>query len=126
METVKIFLRNLITKSPAGNKLFKRNLLKEYLQVIVLDYIYSHSDYSNLIFYGGSCLTHCFGLKRLSEDLDFVDIKKEIEISRLARDLEEYFRKNTDLNLTATVQKFRIYLKFPILRELGLAKKHES
>ena len=62
----------------------------------------------------------------MSEDLDFVDIKKEIEISRLARDIEEYFRKNTYLNLTATVQKFRIYLKFPILRELGLAKKHES
>jgi len=62
----------------------------------------------------------------LSEDLDFVDIKKKVDISRLARDLEQHFRKNTDLNLAATLQEFRVYLKFPILRELDLAEQHES
>lgn len=126
METVKIILKNLLTKTASKNILFKRNLLKEYLQLIVLDFIYSHPKYNNLVFYGGSCLSHCFGLPRLSEDLDFVDLKKSITISELAKDLENYFTKNTDLSLVTTSQKFRIYLKFPILYELGLAKELEE
>ena len=126
METIKIFLRNLVMTSGSKNNLFKRTLLKEYLQVIVLDYLYSHPQYSGLIFYGGSCLAHCFGLNRLSEDLDFVDIEKKTDISRLAKDIESYFKKNTDLDVTAAVQKFRVYLKFPILRELNLSGPAES
>jgi len=126
MENVKIFLKNLLAKTTSENILFKRNLLKEYLQIIVLDFIYSQPKYSNLIFYGGSCLSHCFGLPRLSEDLDFVDIENEIKISELAKDLENYFIKNTDLNLVTSSQKFRIYLKFPILYELNIAKEKEE
>ncbi|MDI6883247.1 MAG: nucleotidyl transferase AbiEii/AbiGii toxin family protein [Patescibacteria group bacterium] len=126
MEKVKIFLKNLISKSISKNKLFKRNLLKEYLQLLVLDFIYSQPKYSQLIFYGGSCLCHCFGLPRLSEDLDFVDLKKRVKIENLAKDLENFFKKNTDLNLTTSFQKFRVILKFPILWELNLAKKSES
>ena len=126
MESIKIISENLIAKSPSKNNLFKRNLLKEYFQILVLDFIYSHPKYSQLVFYGGSCLYHCFDLPRLSEDLDFVDLKKKIKIQELAMDLEDYFKKNTDLNLTATYQKFRIYLKFPILWELNLTKKNES
>lgn len=126
METLKVFLRNLLLSSKAKNNLFKRNLLKEYLQVIVLDYIYSHIEYSELIFYGGSCLSHCFGLPRLSEDLDFVDLYKKINIKQLAKDIEKYFKHNTDLNLKTSIQKFRIYLKFPLLKELNLSKAGET
>lgn len=125
MENTKLFLKNLSDKSKGSNVL-KRNILKEYLQILVLDFIYSNPQYSELFFYGGSCLKHCFSLPRISEDLDFVDAKGDINIASLARDLEDYFKKNTDLNLTATVQKFRIYLKFPILRGLRLAKTSES
>lgn len=126
METIKIFFKNLLKESSLKNKVFQRNLLKEYLQILVLDFIYSHSNYNQLVFYGGSCLAHCYGLPRLSEDLDFVDVKKKIKTLTLASDLEAYFRKNTDLNLTTSCQKFRIYLKFPILHELRLAKESES
>lgn len=122
----KFFLRDLLAKSVSKNKLFLRNLLKEYLQIVVLDFIYSHPVYSRLIFYGGSCLSHCFGLPRLSEDLDFVDRKGDIKLSKLAEDVKNYFRKNPDLLLTVSCQKFRIYLKFPILRELKLSSKDES
>ncbi len=126
METLKIYLSSLAEASGRQNMLFRRNLLKEYLQVVVLDYLYSHPDYSELVFYGDSCLAHCFGLNRLSEDLDFVDIGKKINISKLAEDLENYFKKNTDLAVTAKAQKFRVYLKFPVLRELNLAERDES
>lgn len=126
METAKVFLKNLVDNSGSVSDVFKRNILKEYLQILVLDFIYSHPKYSELCFYGGSSLKHCFGLPRLSEDLDFVDLKNSINLDLLARDLEKYFKKNTDLNVVVLTQKFRIYLKFPILNELKLAKIDES
>jgi len=126
MEMIKVFLEDLLARVTSRNILFKRNLLKEYLQIVVLDYIYSHPAYSNLVFYGGSCLSHCFGLNRLSEDIDFIDIKKEINISQLAEDIKGYFNKNTDIKIKTSIQKFRIYLKFPVLKELNLAEPSES
>lgn len=126
METAKIFLKNLINKTNAHSIFFKRNLAKEYLQILILDFIYSHPIYSQIIFYGGSCLAHCFGLPRLSEDLDFVDIEKNINLKELTADLEDFFKKRADLELKTTCQKFRIYLKFPILQELGLAQKQKD
>ncbi|MDD5033109.1 MAG: nucleotidyl transferase AbiEii/AbiGii toxin family protein, partial [Candidatus Pacebacteria bacterium] len=126
MEEAKTFLKNLIDNSVSTSDVFKRNILKEYLQILVLDFIYSHPKYSELCFYGGSALKHCFDLPRLSEDLDFVDLKSSIKLDLLAFDLEKYFKKNTDLDVVASVQKFRVYLKFPILRELKLAKIGES
>lgn len=126
METIKPVLTDLISESPSRNNLFKRNLLKEYLQIVVLDFIYSHKDYSQLLFYGGSAIAHCFDLQRLSEDLDFVDEKKKINLTKMAKDLEEYFSKRTDLPMKTTVQKFRIYLKFPILHELGISIRSET
>ncbi len=94
--------------------------------MVVLDFIYSHPTYSQLLFYGGSALAHCFDLQRLSEDLDFIDETKKIAVPKLAKDLEEYFSKRTDLPVKTTVQKFRIYLKFPILRDLGLSTREET
>ena len=93
MESTKLFLKDLIKNSAAENAAFKRNILKEYLQILVLDYLYSHAVYSRLVFYGGSCLKHLYGLPRLSEDLDFVDLKKEIDLEKLAGDLAVYFKK---------------------------------
>jgi len=126
MDITKTFLKNIIDRSPVKNKVFQRNILKEYLQVIVLDFIYSHKEYSKLIFYGGSCLSHCYDLPRLSEDLDFVDLKKEVKIASIAKDIEKYFKENTDIQVKVVVQKFRAYLKFPILWELGLSSESES
>ena len=91
METIQPLLRHLIAKAPARGSLFKRNILKDYLQVVVLDYIYSAPRYSGLIFYGGSCLAHFFQLPRLSEDLDFIDETKKIVVAELTHDLEDHF-----------------------------------
>ncbi len=126
MELIKSFLIKLLKDSASDDKFFRRNLLKNYLQILVLDFIYSRKKYSGLVFYGGSCLAHCHNTLRLSEDLDFVDLEKKIEILELAKDLEEYFKKNTDLEVKAVPQKFRVYLKFSLLHELGLARSEES
>ncbi|KKQ55001.1 MAG: hypothetical protein US74_C0045G0004 [Parcubacteria group bacterium GW2011_GWA2_38_13] len=126
MEEAKAFLKNLIHATDSKNKIFIRNILKEYLQAHVLDFVYSHPKYSQLVFYGGSCLAHCHGLPRLSEDLDFIDLRGEIEIRKFAKDVQMFFKKNTDLNISANVQKFRVYLKFPILHELGVTHGSET
>jgi hypothetical protein len=126
METLKPILKNLINSSSSSDKAFKMNIVKEYLQIIVLDFIYSNHKYSEMFFYGGSCLAQCFGLNRLSEDLDFVDNGKSINIEELAKDLENYFTKNTDLDVKTSTQKFRVHLKFPILYELGMSENNLS
>ncbi|MBI5621047.1 nucleotidyl transferase AbiEii/AbiGii toxin family protein [Candidatus Gottesmanbacteria bacterium] len=125
-ERLKIFLLNLLEESVSASKIFKRNLLKEYLQILILDFIYGHKDYSRLVFYGGSSLAHCYGLPRLSEDLDFVDLKKKVDFTKLVQELKLYFKKKFGLDLSFSIQKFRIYLKFPILKELNLAEAGES
>lgn len=122
----KIILKNIVDENFDKTALYKRNLLKEYLQILVLDYIYSNDKYSGLVFYGGTCLAHCFGLPRLSEDLDFVDTENWVNLEEMAIDIRGFFKEKTDLPVDIKVQKFRIYLKFPILNELGLSFGSES
>ncbi|MEA2064812.1 MAG: nucleotidyl transferase AbiEii/AbiGii toxin family protein [Patescibacteria group bacterium] len=126
MDKIKDVLKNLLEENSGKTILYQRNILKEYLQIFVLDFIYSNKKYKDLIFYGGSCLSQCYNLPRLSEDLDFVDIQKKINLEKLAFGLENYFKNKTDLKPTVKIQKFRIYLKFHILEELKLADKSES
>lgn len=126
MEEIKPELRRLLNDAPTEKALFRRNILKEYLQIVVLDFIYSHPIYNQLVFYGGSCLAQCYGLPRLSEDLDFVDLDGSVDIQLLAEDLTRFFNEKTDIKAVNAMQKFRVHLKFPILRELGLANASES
>lgn len=102
-----------------------KNALKEYLQFPVLAFIYSHVDYRNFIFTGGSALRIVYNLPRLSEDLDFnltmADYKK-LDLSLLGQELQQYFRDKFLLSLEFKAQEgLRLYLKFPILKQLGLA-----
>jgi predicted nucleotidyltransferase component of viral defense system len=119
-------LKNIISQHSDASDLYKRNLLKDFLQILVLQYIYSHEKYNQLIFYGGSVLAHCYELPRLSEDLDFVDIKGKLDNEQLAEDLKKYFKEEFNLTIKIKNQKFRIYLKFPILQELELSSNSET
>lgn len=107
-----------------------RNFLKEYLQYPVLEFIYNNPDYKRLIFTGGSCLRICYGAPRLSEDLDFDLLPKDyqkLKLEKLAKGLEGFFLKNYLLKIAVKCQgKTRIYLKFPLLKELDLAGAGES
>ncbi|MCG2692349.1 nucleotidyl transferase AbiEii/AbiGii toxin family protein [Microgenomates group bacterium] len=105
------------------------NSLKEYLQVYVLNYIYTTDQYKqSLIFTGGTCLRHCFGLNRLSEDIDF-DQAFPIDIQQLADDLLSYFSKKyqyKDLKISIKQKGRQLLLKFPVLHALELASQSES
>lgn len=122
----KEFIENLLLKHGKTGSVFKRNVIKEYLQVLSLFFIYSKEEYQSLLFYGGSCLRHCFELPRLSEDLDFIDLGKRVSLENLAKDLEKFFKRELEVQVKTKIQRFRIYLKFPILRELKLATRGDS
>jgi len=129
---LKQILKNLVAdkKRTGAPDFVIRNFLKEYLQYPVLEFIYNNPDYKRLIFTGGSCLKICYDAPRLSEDLDFDLLEKDyrkLNLEKLAKDLEEFFKKNYLLKIAVKCQgKTRIYLKFPLLKELGLAKAAES
>lgn len=120
------FLKKILGEKESSSLLFKRNLAKEYLQVLVLSFLYSKKEYRNLAFYGGSCLRHCFNLPRLSEDLDFVDINDEVDLNNLAKDTDIFFKKKLDTKVATKIQKFRLTLKFPLLHQLRLTEPSES
>ncbi|MGB9722066.1 MAG: nucleotidyl transferase AbiEii/AbiGii toxin family protein [bacterium] len=120
------YIRTILAEKEASSVIFKRNIVKEYLQILTLSFFYSHNEYRSLIFYGGSALRHCYELPRLSEDLDFVDIGKKISLKELTNDLVNFFEKKHRLPVTSKIQKFRTILKFPILHSLNLAKPSES
>ncbi|MEI6596971.1 MAG: nucleotidyl transferase AbiEii/AbiGii toxin family protein [bacterium] len=103
-----------------------KNALKEYLQFPVLAFLYSQKDYREFIFMGGSALRIIYGLPRLSEDLDFnlpLDVYNKLDLTVLGEDIKKYFSGQSRLAISYRVQgKERLYLKFPILKDLGLAE----
>lgn len=124
-------LKNIISKAKQQNysSMYIRSMLKEYLQTYVLNFIYLDHDYSRIfIFTGGTCLRHCFGLNRLSEDLDF-DLIKTIDAKLLASQLKKYFKvkyQYQDVGIFVLQKDRQILLKFPVLYELGIASRSES
>ena len=126
MATLIQTMQNLLAgKDPLLPPETKRIILKEVLQFYVLDYLYNHTIYRRLNFYGGTCLHVVYGLNRLSEDLDF-DNQAGLELNHLANDLVQYFHKSFGYgDASAKTQQgeggiLRVTLKFPVLNVLGL------
>lgn len=127
MATLIQTLQNVLAgKDPLLAPETKRIILKEVLQAYVLDYLYNHTGYRRLNFYGGTCLHVVYGLNRLSEDLDF-DNQAGLELSRIANDLVDYFQKSFGYrDISAKTQRgeggiLRVTLKFPVVNVLGLS-----
>ena len=116
-------LRTIIDKNKERNSLYLRNLLKEQLQLYILNYIYNSSYGERFLFKGGTCLRYCFDLPRLSEDLDF-DIKNysQFDHNQFAYDIQNYFRtklKYQDIGLRISGKNKILYVIFPILNKVN-------
>lgn len=116
----------LDSKDPLLSNETKRIVLKRVLQAYVLDFLYNHSEYRHLNFYGGTCLHVVYDLNRLSEDLDF-DNSAGMDLSRLAPDLTTLFRSSLGCDAVEVKSQqgengiLRATIKAPVLNELGLS-----
>lgn len=113
-----------VLKNKGHPEAFIINRLKEHLQLRLLNQLSNDKAFNRkLIFTGGTCLRFCFGLPRLSEDLDF-DYSGELDAGALGRTAARYLEKAlriTDIGCSIKGENKKIYLKLPILDELGLS-----
>jgi len=100
---------------PSDIHKFERGLLREYLQYLILEIIFSSNISTKLSFLGGTCLRIVHGSKRFSEDLDFdnKDLPLE-EFTSLAKNIKrELQRQGFDVETNITKKKvIHCHVKF--------------
>lgn len=126
-------IKNYFPAQIRENSIFDKHILKEYLQLMILDYLSSTPYIRKMTFIGGTNLRLVKGIDRFSEDLDFdcKDLSKEefIEMTNgvilfLERSgLRVEARDKDNPKLTA----FRRNIHFPeLLFDLGLSGHKEE
>lgn len=65
------FIKSFFPESIRNNRNFSKMMLKEYIQLMILDFISTTKYAKNLVFIGGTNLRIIHGIDRFSEDLDF-------------------------------------------------------
>jgi len=107
---------------------FRKHVLKEYIQLLVLDYLATTRYARRVTFIGGTSLRLVKGIDRFSEDLDF-DCKDldEKEFLAMSKDVLAFLRRHglrveTRDRDTSRLTAFRRSIHFPeFLFELGLS-----
>ncbi len=89
------FIRSFFPSSIANDSRFHRYMLKEYLQLLILDHLAKTPYVGNLVFIGGTNLRLVQGIDRFSEDLDFdcKDLNEE-EIHNMTDGIVRMLNKN--------------------------------
>lgn len=92
-------LRKYYPAAVRENAAFGKHILKEYLQLMILDFISSTNYADKLCFIGGTNLRLVYGIDRFSEDLDF-DCKNmdKDEFLKMTDDIQSFLKRN-DFNV---------------------------
>ena len=115
------------------NPVYYKYMLKEYIQLMILEYLSNKSYVEKLSFIGGTNLRLIKGIDRFSEDLDFdcKDLSKE-EFYEITNDVVVYLKRNgyrveiRDKN-DNKLKAFRKNIYFPeFLFDLGLSGHREE
>lgn len=129
LEQIKNFFPEGIQKNP----IFNKYIVKEYIQLLILDYLSGTSFIKKITFIGGTNLRLIKGIDRFSEDLDFdcrnlskeefVDLTNHV-IQRLKRNGFRVLVKDRE---SEKLQAFRSSICFPeFLFDLGLTGHKEE
>lgn len=121
-------IKNFYPPSMSGNAGFLKHILKEYVQLLVLDYLATTPLVRKMTFIGGTNLRLVKGIDRFSEDLDFdckhlseeafVGMSDDVLVFLQRNGFKVEARDKDQSRLTA----FRRSLHFPeLLFELGLS-----
>ncbi len=108
-------LEEIKKQYPSDLHRFDRGILREYLQYLILEIIFSTDISRKLSFLGGTCLRIVHGIRRFSEDLDFDN--KELtteEFISLSKTIEiELGRQGFDVKTSVTEkQAIHCHVKF--------------
>lgn len=116
-----------------ANPAFSRHIIKEYIQLMVLDYLSATPYIKKMAFIGGTNLRLVKGIDRFSEDLDF-DVRgmSEQEFMNMTDDILSFLRRS-GLNVeardkqNARLSAFRRNIYFPqLLFDLQLTGHKEE
>ncbi len=127
------YIRGFYPPYIAQNAGFQKHILKEYVELLALEWIAQSQYATKLVFIGGTNLRLIQGIDRFSEDLDF-DCKNlsESEFGRMTEELVKYLRLqglNAELRNknTAHLTAYRGNVYFPeLLFDLQLTGHREE
>ncbi len=120
-------VRNFFPQNIRENALFDKHMLKEYIQLMILDFLSTTHYIRKMTFIGGTNLRLIKGIDRFSEDLDFdcKDMSQE-EFERMTDDVLLFLQRNglvveVKPNENPRLTAFRKSIRFPqLLFDLGL------
>jgi predicted nucleotidyltransferase component of viral defense system len=115
---------------PESLRVYKRLLLREYLQHKILQIIFDSEHASHLAFLGGTCLRIVHGNTRFSEDLDFDNfgLKEEV-FEKIAAVIKKKLEQEGYSIEIRTIYKgaYHCHIRFPkLLYEQGLSDHLEE
>ena len=127
------YIRSFFPIAISHESRFDRYMLKEYLQLLILDHLVRTAYIQKLSFIGGTNLRLIQGIDRFSEDLDF-DCKElnEDEFMQMTDGVIQYLRQNnidveTRDRANPKLTAYRRNLYFPqMLFNLGLTGHREE
>jgi len=106
-------------------RVFKRFILREYLQCKILQIIFESEYAPHLTFLGGTCLRIAHGNKRFSEDLDFDNFRiKEDAFENVAQLIKKELSREGYTTEMKTIYRgaYHCYIRFSdILYKEGLS-----
>lgn len=116
-----------------GSQVYSVHIVKEYIQLMILDYLAGTRYARKIVFIGGTNLRLVKGIDRFSEDLDFdcKDLGRE-EFAAMSGDVLAFLRRNglaveTREKDSTRLTAFRSSLHFPgLLFSMGLSGHKEA
>ena len=108
MERAKKIIEELRLRSIPPTEQEILNILREYLQTLILKFVFQSRFGAALSFMGGTALRICYGTKRYSEDLDFSLYDKKVSYrfpALMELILKELRLRGFDVNTTVSGDK---------------------
>jgi predicted nucleotidyltransferase component of viral defense system len=125
-----LHIDEIVKYYPENLKVFKRFILREYLQYKILEIIFNGPFSEKLVFLGGTCLRIVHGNQRFSEDLDFDNIDlSEAEFEEISLNIATQLKRMGYSIETKQVARgaYHCYIRFPkLLFEHGLSGYEEE
>jgi len=126
-------IRNYFPAQIRQYSIFDKHILKEYLQLMILDYLSSTPNIRKMTFIGGTSLRLVKGIDRFSEDLDFdcKDLSKD-EFIEMTNGVVQFLERSglrveTKDKDNPKLTAFRRNIYFPeLLFDLGLSGYKEE